>query len=117
MTYKDKPETEKQHIERVSPDPCSLRGQPELEFAILLSDYLKSCDPPDNKVSIVHCNSPFGSYLEDTNGIAVRTDIARNWAKMEMTAIKNRIVLSGLTLTIPLFMYLKLVFWSDQGGE
>ncbi|RDW24322.1 hypothetical protein B0I71DRAFT_134496 [Yarrowia lipolytica] len=93
------------------PELDTTNQKPALGFAILLSDYLDSCDQPENKVSIVHSNSPFGSYLDDTNGITVRTDIARSWAKMEMTAIKNRIVLSGLTLTIPLFMYLKLIFW------
>lgn len=98
--------------ENVTSSPPNITCSPPLGFAILLSDYLDSCDIPGDKVRIVHCNSPFGSYLEDTNGITVRTDIARNWAKMEMTAIKNRIVLSGLTLTIPLFMYLKVVFWS-----
>lgn len=102
-------ETEIEEKQPASPPTDS----PQLGFAILLSEYLHSCESADHKITTVHCNSPFGSYLEDTNGITVRTDIARNWAKMEMTAIKNRIVLSGLTLTIPLFMYLKVVFWSD----
>lgn len=89
---------------------------PYLDFAILLSDYmaLPECSSAHHKISITYCNSPFGSYVDENSGqIMVRSDIARSWAKMEMQAIKNRIVLCGLTLTIPLFMYLKLVFWSE----
>lgn len=49
---------------------------------------------------------------KEMNGlVTVNKDIAGETAKSEVKAVKNRILLCWLTLTIPLFLYLKFKFW------
>lgn len=52
-------------------------------------------------------------HVSKTNVIQVDNTVALNCAEQETTAIKNRMVLCGLTLTIPLFLYLRFTIWSQ----
>lgn len=45
--------------------------------------------------------------------IVVDNTIALRFAEQETTAVKNRIILIALTLTIPLFLYLRFTIWKQ----
>lgn len=47
------------------------------------------------------------------SGIHMDNSIALNFAEKETVAVKNRIILCGLTLTIPLFLYLRFTIWNQ----
>lgn len=75
---------------------------------------------------IIHPDYPIGCYTTSENAfppnpdnrqpreggvVRVNRDVAGEAAKLETKAVKNRILLCWLTLTIPLFLYLKFKFW------
>lgn len=59
------------------------------------------------------------NYDDHTNGqhtqggrVVVDNMISLKCAELESIAVKNRIILCGLTLTIPLFLYLRFTIWN-----
>ncbi|VVT54587.1 uncharacterized protein SAPINGB_P004150 [Magnusiomyces paraingens] len=56
-------------------------------------------------------NADVGLSLTDFD-IVVNDDIAADMAARETLAVKNRIILCSLTLTIPIFLYLRFTFWT-----
>lgn len=60
-------------------------------------------------------NTTSGEHDLDQHGqinIVVDKTVALRYAALETTAVKNRIILIGLTLTIPLFLYLRFTIWN-----
>lgn len=61
------------------------------------------------------CSNPlYHSYppaLFSEFDLTINRDISRHISECEMLAVKNRIILCGLTLTIPVFLYLRFAFW------
>lgn len=55
--------------------------------------------------------APLPSALFSDFDIRIDTGIVQTIADRETVAIKNRIILCGLTLTVPVFLYLRFVFW------
>jgi hypothetical protein len=75
---------------------------------------------------VIHPDCPIGCYTTSENAfprnpdsqqprecgvVTISRDVAGEAAKLETKAVKNRILLCWLTLTIPLFLYLKFKFW------
>lgn len=73
---------------------------------------------------IIHPECPIGCYTTSESAlpldsrqpredgvVTINKDVAGEAAKLETKAVKNRILLCWLTLTIPLFLYLKFKFW------
>ena len=53
----------------------------------------------------------FDLYKHGKVNMVVDKTIALRYAEQETTAVKNRIILIGLTLTIPLFLYIRFTIW------
>lgn len=60
-----------------------------------------------------HTDTDIGFAPSSANCIIVDTTIALKYAQQETTALKNRMILCGLTLTIPLFLYLRFTIWRE----
>lgn len=57
-------------------------------------------------------NTDSGLALSDFDSIAINESIALDVSARETLAVKNRIILCSLTLTIPIFLYLRFTFWN-----
>ena len=68
----------------------------------------------------IHSECPIGCYAQSdsksvTSGkIQVNSDVAIESASSETKAIRHRMPLCWLTLSIPLFLYLKFTFWDKH---
>lgn len=81
------------------------------------SEALLKVPLPESKIKLRLFNNPIGCYLEYCAGqIVTNREICVNTADRESRAVRNRILLCWLTLTIPLILYLKFVYW-DQNIE
>jgi hypothetical protein len=68
-----------------------------------------------HKVQLKMYNTPIGCYLESCPGqIVTDKEISVIAADRESRAVRNRILLCWLTLTIPLILYLKFTYWDQS---
>jgi hypothetical protein len=69
----------------------------------------------NRKVQLKMYNTPIGCYLESCPGqIVTDKEISVIAADRESRAVRNRILLCWLTLTIPLILYLKFTYWDQS---
>lgn len=67
--------------------------------------------PPPRTANL--CTAGSAADQSGISGIYMDNSIALKLAEKETLAVKNRIILCGLTLTIPLFLYLRFTIWNQ----
>lgn len=101
---------------QTGPESSAAPGTSGSSPSLFLSPDLLSSYTPSSVHTHPRSGQDYPDHLvleECLSTIEVDHTIALDCARLETTALKNRMVLCGLTLTIPLFLYLRFTIWSQ----